>query len=118
MAYNLNASVISFIHILLLNLNLDKPQDVTVGPADPYIVVENRAARLTCDADSNPDAEWSFRADSQSWAHWSSTSSKEVYSQTLRSASSGRCRAKNTLGGEEDELTIEVHCELNSYDNT
>ena len=28
--------------------------------------------------------------------------------------SSGRCRAKNTVGQEEDQLTIEVHCELNS----
>ena len=114
MTYKLNALVISFIRILLTNLNLDKPEDVTVGPADTYIVVEYRAARLTCEADSNPDAEWSFRADSQSWTSWSSTSSEEVYSQIPRSASSGRCRAKNTVGQEEDQLTIEVHCELNS----
>ena len=114
MTCKLNTAVISVIHNLLTNLNSDKPEDVTVGPADTYIVVENRAARLTCGADSNPDAQWSFRADSQSWTSWSSTSSMEVYRQTPRSASSGRCRAKNTVGQEEDQLTIEVHCELNS----
>ena len=99
--------------LLLLDLVLVLP-NVTVGPADPYMVLENKAARLTCEVESETAAEWRFRADSESWTTWGSSRSEEVYSQTPRRARSGSCQARNSEGEIEGVLSIEVHCEFNS----
>lgn len=92
----------------------DKP-DVSVGPANPYIIVEGDPATINCTvADANPAATYfRFRQLLESWSSWGSSNTQTYTSIDRSKAGVYKCRAKNTVGGgPENALQLDVHCEF------
>lgn len=101
---------INDVHVIYYS---DKP-DVTIGPEDPYVILEGDIVIIKCTvADANPAATDFRYKQLNSWSSWSDSNTKGYTNTDRTNAGEYSCRAKNYVGsGAEDALQLLVHCEF------
>lgn len=89
----------------------DAPTDASVTVSPPGGSLQNSSVSLTCHADANPAAKYTWFRENQSKAF---SEKQQLFLRSLQASDSGEyyCRAENQLGGKISErISVKLLCE-------